>query len=45
MALYEADPMAVKSRGKRRACALFYEELRRLIARAPFTQEAGECAE
>jgi hypothetical protein len=42
MALYEADPMAVKSPERRRACALFYSELRRLMSRAPLTSEVAE---
>jgi hypothetical protein len=44
LTLYEADPMAVRSDAKRKACARLYEELRRLLARAPFTREHEESA-
>ncbi len=39
--MYEVDEAAVKTAQKREACALFYAELRRLMARAPLTQEVG----
>jgi hypothetical protein len=42
MALYEADPQAVRSPSKRYACALFYDELRRLMAMAPLAHRAEE---
>jgi DNA-binding XRE family transcriptional regulator len=40
--LYEVDASAVKTTEKRAACALFYSELRRLMARAPLTREIAE---
>ncbi len=42
MTLYEADPMAVKSEARRQACALFYEELRRLLSKAPMYPQIGD---
>jgi hypothetical protein len=42
--MYEVDSTAVSTIEKRRACALFYDELRRLMDRSPLTRETVEDA-